>query len=123
MKIDRCYSSIDEYTSLEQVTEALVGAGLESSNLIAGIGFTKSNECPVSLSFNRLSLHHTGDHLNPYKHASTHDQDVFSFYPEVRLRFRDIALEGKLAGPTLFAPVIEQALTIVEQSGGHNHAY
>ncbi|KAF5798440.1 putative copine [Helianthus annuus] len=123
-----------------QVTEALARAGLESSNLILGIDFTKSNEWTGSRSFHRKSLHHTGDDLNPYEMvisiigktlaafdednlipcygfgdgmvlygsnfffiiiltyirvrknlfnfyliaASTHDQDVFSFYPEER---------------------------------------
>ncbi|KAJ0556626.1 putative copine [Helianthus annuus] len=91
------------------VTEALARAGLESSNLILGIDFTKSNEWTGSRSFHRKSLHHTGDDLNPYEmvisiigktlaafdednlipcygfgDASTHDQDVFSFYPEER---------------------------------------
>ncbi|GFP84991.1 E3 ubiquitin-protein ligase rglg2 [Phtheirospermum japonicum] len=44
-KLDRRYSKIaDNYNSLEEVTEALARAGLESSNLIVGIDFTKSNE-------------------------------------------------------------------------------
>lgn len=44
-KLDRRYSRIaDNYNSLEEVTEALARAGLESSNLIVGIDFTKSNE-------------------------------------------------------------------------------
>lgn len=44
-KFDRRYSTIaDSYNSLEQVSEALARAGLESSNLILGIDFTKSNE-------------------------------------------------------------------------------
>ncbi|GJW25712.1 hypothetical protein Tco_0039523 [Tanacetum coccineum] len=34
----------DNYSSLEQVTKALRESGLESSNLILGIDFTKSNE-------------------------------------------------------------------------------
>ncbi|KAI3501022.1 hypothetical protein L1887_36852 [Cichorium endivia] len=155
-KLDRRYSRIaDNYTSLEQVTEALARAGLESSNLIVGIDFTKSNEWTGSRSFNRKSLHHIGDGLNPYEQAitiigktlaafdednlipcygfgdaSTHDQDVFSFYPEERFcngfeevlsRYREIVPHLKLAGPTSFAPVIEQAMTIVEQSGGQYH--
>ncbi|KAI3667239.1 hypothetical protein L6452_42288 [Arctium lappa] len=44
-KFDRRYSTIaNSYNSLEQVNEALAHAGLESSNLILGIKFTKSNE-------------------------------------------------------------------------------
>ncbi|KAD7479561.1 hypothetical protein R6Q59_008474 [Mikania micrantha] len=155
-KFDRRYSTIaDSYTSLEQVTEALARAGLESSNLILGIDFTKSNEWTGSRSFHRKSLHHIGDGLNPYEmaisiigktlaafdednlipcygfgDASTHDQDVFSFYPEERCcngfeevlhRYREILPHLKLAGPTSFAPVIEKAMTIVEQSGGQYH--
>ncbi|KAM3691321.1 hypothetical protein ACJW31_08G006700 [Castanea mollissima] len=40
-RLDRRYSRIaDNFNSLEQVTEALARAGLESSNLIVGIDFT-----------------------------------------------------------------------------------
>ncbi|KAJ7974684.1 E3 ubiquitin-protein ligase RGLG2-like [Quillaja saponaria] len=155
-KLDRRYSRIaDNYHSLEQVTEALARAGLESSNLIVGIDFTKSNEWTGKSSFNRRSLHHIGDGLNPYEQAisiigktlaafdddnlipcfgfgdaSTHDQDVFSFYPndrfcngfeEVLSRYREIVPHLRLAGPTSFAPIIEMAMTIVEQSGGQYH--
>ncbi|XP_047313269.1 E3 ubiquitin-protein ligase RGLG2-like isoform X2 [Impatiens glandulifera] len=91
------------------VTQALARAGLESSNLIVGIDFTKSNEWTGARSFNRKSLHHIGDGLNPYEQAisiigrtlaafdednmipcfgfgdvTTHDQDVFSFHPDKR---------------------------------------
>ncbi|KAK9052382.1 hypothetical protein SSX86_029011 [Deinandra increscens subsp. villosa] len=155
-KFEKRYSRIgDTYTSLEQVTEALARAGLESSNLIVGIDFTKSNEWTGSRSFHRKSLHHIGDGFNPYEQAisivgktlaafdednlipcygfgdaSTHDQDVFSFYPEDRFcngfedvlsRYREIVPNLILSGPTSFAPVIEQAMTIVEQSGGQYH--
>ncbi|CAI9260776.1 unnamed protein product [Lactuca saligna] len=155
-KLDKRYSRIaDSYNSLEQVTQALSHAGLESSNLIVGIDFTKSNEWTGSRSYHRKSLHHIGDDLNPYEHAisiigktlaafdednlipcygfgdaTTHDQDVFSFYPEdgfcngfedVLSRYREIVPHLKLSGPTSFAPVIEQAMTIVEQSGGQYH--
>ncbi|XP_076903786.1 E3 ubiquitin-protein ligase RGLG5-like [Bidens hawaiensis] len=155
-KFDRRYSTIaDSYQSLEQVSEALARAGLESSNLILGIDFTKSNEWTGSKSFHRKSLHHLGDGQNPYEmaisiigktlatfdednlipcygfgDASTHDQDVFSFYPEERCcngfeevlsRYREILPHLKLAGPTSFAPVIEKAMTIVEETGGQYH--
>ncbi|KAG6753158.1 hypothetical protein POTOM_043202 [Populus tomentosa] len=155
-RLERKYSKIDDnYNSLEQVTEALARAGLESSNLIVGIDFTKSNEWTGARSFSRRSLHHIGDDQNPYEQAiyiigktlssfdednlipcfgfgdaSTHDQEVFSFYPDERFcngfeevlrRYRDLVPCLRLAGPTSFAPVIEMAMTIVEQSGGQYH--
>ncbi|XP_042036306.1 E3 ubiquitin-protein ligase RGLG2-like [Salvia splendens] len=155
-RLDKRYSRIaDNYHSLEEVTEALARAGLESSNLIIGIDFTKSNEWTGQKSYNRLSLHHIGDGLNPYEQAitivgktlaafdddnlipcygfgdaSTHDQDVFSFYPdgrncngfeEVLHRYRELVPNLKLAGPTSFAPIIEMAMTVVEQNQGQYH--
>lgn len=155
-RLERKYSRIaDNYRSLDEVTAALAQAGLESSNLIVGIDFTKSNEWTGAKSFNRRSLHHIGSDLNPYEQAisiigktlsafdednlipcfgfgdaSTHDQDVFSFYDdegncqgfeEVLSRYRELVPQLRLAGPTSFAPVIEMAMTIVEQSGGQYH--
>ncbi|KAI3407335.1 RING-type domain-containing protein [Psidium guajava] len=155
-RLDKRYSSIaDSYNSLDEVTEALARAGLESSNLIVGIDFTKSNEWTGAKSFNKRSLHDISNGLNPYEQAisiigrtlaafdddnlipcfgfgdaSTHDQDVFSFYPDERFchgfeevlhRYREIVPYLKLAGPTSFAPIIEMAMTIVEQSGGQYH--
>ncbi|XP_015071056.1 E3 ubiquitin-protein ligase RGLG2-like [Solanum pennellii] len=155
-RLERKFSKIDDdYNSLEQVTDALARAGLESSNLIVGIDFTKSNEWTGARSFHRKSLHHIGDGQNPYEQAisiigrtlskfdednlipcygfgdaSTHDQEVFSFYPdekfcngfeEVLGRYRELVPQLRLAGPTSFAPVIEMAITIVEQSGGQYH--
>ncbi|XP_054820136.1 E3 ubiquitin-protein ligase RGLG2 isoform X2 [Prosopis cineraria] len=155
-RLDRRYSRIaDDYRSLDEVTAALAHAGLESSNLIVGIDFTKSNEWTGKLSFNRKSLHNIGSGHNPYEQAisiigktlsafdednlipcfgfgdaSTHDQDVFSFYSEERYcngfeevltRYREIVPRLRLAGPTSFAPIIEMAMTIVEQSGGQYH--
>ncbi|KAF7801592.1 E3 ubiquitin-protein ligase RGLG2-like [Senna tora] len=155
-KLERRYSRIaDNYNSLEEVTEALARAGLESSNLIVGIDFTKSNDWTGKFSFNNRSLHHIGNGLNPYQQAisiigktlaafdednlipcfgfgdaSTHDQDVFSFYPDERFpngfeevvsRYREVVPHLRLAGPTSFAPIIEMAMTIVEQSGGQYH--
>lgn len=155
-RLDRKYSRIaDNYQSLDEVTAALSKAGLESSNLIVGIDFTKSNEWTGSKSFNRRSLHHIGNGQNPYEQAisiigqtlsafdednlipcfgfgdaSTHDQDVFSFYEDERIcngfeevlhRYREIVPNLRLAGPTSFAPIIEMAMTIVEQTGGQYH--
>ncbi|CAN6550822.1 unnamed protein product [Malus baccata var. baccata] len=154
--LHKSYSRIaDNYRSLDEVTTALAQAGLESSNLIVGIDFTKSNEWTGSRSFHRKSLHHIGNAQNPYEQAisiigktlsvfdednlipcfgfgdaSTHDQDVFSFYEddihcngfeEVLTRYREIVPHLRLAGPTSFAPIIEMAMTIVEESGGQYH--
>ncbi|WVZ92359.1 hypothetical protein U9M48_038432 [Paspalum notatum var. saurae] len=100
------YANIgDDYHTLEQVTDALAHAGLESSNLIVGVDFTKSNEWTGRVSFNNRSLHAMGSTPNPYEQAisiigrtlarfdednlipcfgfgdtTTHDQSVFSFY-------------------------------------------
>ncbi|KAK9675509.1 hypothetical protein RND81_11G011400 [Saponaria officinalis] len=154
--LDRKYARIaDDYRTLDEVTTALAEAGLESSNLIVGIDFTKSNEWTGARSFNRRCLHNLGNKPNPYEEAisiigqtlsafdddnlipcfgfgdaSTHDQDVFSFYDdkrycqgfeEVLSRYRELAPQLRLAGPTSFAPLIEMATTIVEQSGGQYH--
>ncbi|XP_047938652.1 E3 ubiquitin-protein ligase RGLG2-like [Salvia hispanica] len=155
-RLERKYSRIDDnYSNIDQVTDALARAGLESSNLIVGIDFTKSNEWTGARSFHRRSLHDIGDEQNPYEQAisiigrtlskfdednlipcfgfgdaSTHDQEVFSFFPngrfcegfeEVMSRYRELVPQLRLAGPTSFAPVIEMAITIVEQSGGQYH--
>eukprot|EP00262_Sarcandra_glabra_P006791 TRINITY_DN19350_c0_g1_i1.p1 TRINITY_DN19350_c0_g1~~TRINITY_DN19350_c0_g1_i1.p1 ORF type:complete len:392 (-),score=64.92 TRINITY_DN19350_c0_g1_i1:367-1542(-) len=97
----------DNFNSLDQVISALRDSGLESSNLILGIDFTKSNEWTGKYSFNRRSLHAIGDTPNPYEQAisiigrtlspfdednlipcfgfgdaSTHDQHVFSFFTD-----------------------------------------
>ncbi|XP_019443683.1 PREDICTED: E3 ubiquitin-protein ligase RGLG2-like isoform X1 [Lupinus angustifolius] len=94
-------------TTLEQVTTALRNEGLESSNLIFGIDFTKSNEWSGRVSFDKRSLHAIGDTPNPYEKAisiigktlapfdddnlipcfgfgdvTTHDQEVFSFHSD-----------------------------------------
>lgn len=155
-KSDKKFTKIgDDYNSLEQVTEALASAGLESSNLIVGIDFTKSNEWTGARSFQRRCLHDIGHEPNPYEQAisiigktlssfdednlipcfgfgdaSTHDQEVFSFnaedrfchgFEEVLSRYRELVPQLRLAGPTSFAPIIEMAITIVEQSEGQYH--
>ncbi|RZB94482.1 E3 ubiquitin-protein ligase RGLG3 isoform A, partial [Glycine soja] len=95
----------DNFSSLDQVVSALREAGLESSNLIIGIDFTKNNEWTGKHSFNHKSLYFIGNTPNLYEQAistigpSTHDQNVFSFYrderychgfEEVLARYREI---------------------------------
>ncbi|KAL7194542.1 hypothetical protein ACSBR1_034883 [Camellia fascicularis] len=137
-----------------EVTEALAHAGLESSNLIVVTRNMLILDWYLR-SFSRRSLHYIGNGLNPYEQAipiigktlaafdednlipcygfgdaSTHDQDVFSFYPddrfcngfeEVLSQYREIVPHLRLAGPTSFGPIIEMAMTIVEKSGGQYH--
>ncbi|XP_039120436.1 E3 ubiquitin-protein ligase RGLG3 [Dioscorea cayenensis subsp. rotundata] len=99
----------DNFNSLDEVISSLRESGLESSNLILGVDFTKSNEWSGRYSFRRKSLHAIGDVPNPYEQAisiigrtlspfdednlipcfgfgdaSTRDQYVFSFYPDQR---------------------------------------
>ncbi|XP_042484765.1 E3 ubiquitin-protein ligase RGLG2-like [Macadamia integrifolia] len=99
----------DNFSSLDEVISALRDAGLQSSNLILGIDFTKSNEWTGKYSFNRRSLHTIGSIPNPYEQAisvigrtlspfdednlipcfgfgdaSTHDKYVFSFFTDHR---------------------------------------
>ncbi|TYH34924.1 hypothetical protein ES332_D13G158600v1 [Gossypium tomentosum] len=145
----------DHFSTFDQVTQALREAGLESSNLILGIDFTKSNEWTGKVSFNNRSLHAIGDTPNPYEKAisiigktlapfdednlipcfgfgdaTTHDTEVFSFhndhsschgFEEVLACYRKIVPNLRLAGPTSYAPVIDVAVDIVENSGGQFH--
>ncbi|KAG5587257.1 hypothetical protein H5410_047691 [Solanum commersonii] len=145
----------DNFKSLDEVVTALREAGLESSNLILGIDFTKSNEWTGKSSFNRKSLHSVGRTANPYEQAisiigrtlspfdednlipcfgfgdaTTHDQHVFSFYPDHRpcngfeealTRYKEIVPYLKLSGPTSFAPIVNAAVDIVEANNGQYH--
>ncbi|KAE8671041.1 E3 ubiquitin-protein ligase RGLG2 [Hibiscus syriacus] len=145
----------DNFSTFPQVTAALRESGLESSNLIIGIDFTKSNEWTGQVSFNRRSLHALGDTPNPYEKAisiigktlapfdddnlipclgfgdaTTHDSQVFSFhtdhsschgFEEVLDCYKKIVPNLRLSGPTSYAPVIDSAIDIVENSGGQFH--
>ncbi|XP_077212762.1 copine (Calcium-dependent phospholipid-binding protein) family [Tasmannia lanceolata] len=153
--IQQSMSIADNFSSLDEVISSLRDSGLESSNLILGIDFTKSNEWTGKYSFNRKSLHAIGGTPNPYEQAisiigrtlspfdednlipcfgfgdaSTHDQYVFSFFPdqqscngfeEALARYREIVPHLKLSGPTSFAPIINASIDIVEKSNGQYH--
>eukprot|EP00877_Chromochloris_zofingiensis_P001497 jgi/Chrzof1/11348/Cz05g33090.t1 len=96
----------DQFQSLEQVQDALRRQGLESSNLIVAVDFTKSNEWTGKHSFGGRSLHAATEQPNPYEEAisiigrtlasfdddqlipcygfgdvTTQDKSVFSFMP------------------------------------------
>ena len=58
----------DDYTTLEEVNQAVKDVGLVRSQLIFGIDYTISNLETGKLSFNGLSLHHIQEGLlNPYQ--------------------------------------------------------
>ncbi|KXZ45622.1 hypothetical protein GPECTOR_52g24 [Gonium pectorale] len=59
----------DRFTTVDQVQEALRKGGLESSNLIVAVDFTKSNEWTGKRSFGGKSLHAIGDVPSPYEEA------------------------------------------------------
>ncbi|TVU34425.1 hypothetical protein EJB05_16257, partial [Eragrostis curvula] len=142
-------------TTERQVIEALANDGFESSSLIVGIDFTRSNEWTGEYSFAGRSLHATGDTANPYEEtisiiggtlsafddnnmihcfgfgdASTQDKEVFCFNPDqmpcngfeqALQRYRNLVPHLQFGGPTSFVPLIEMAMTIVDQSGGRPH--
>ncbi|RXH98624.1 hypothetical protein DVH24_010949 [Malus domestica] len=107
----------DNFTSIEQVTDALRREGLESSNLIVGIDFTKSNEWTGKTSFKNRSLHAIGDEPNPYEKAISIVGKTLAPFDEDNL----IPCFGFGDGPTSYGPVIEAAMDIVEKSGGQYH--
>ncbi|KAJ3672083.1 hypothetical protein LUZ60_006804 [Juncus effusus] len=102
----------DNFTSVDQVINALRESGLESSNLILAMDFTKSNEWTGRRCFNRKSLHfisNSSSQKNPYEQAisiigrtlspfdednlipcfgfgdsTTHDHSVFGFFEDLR---------------------------------------
>jgi len=59
----------DRFSSISQVQQAVRAAGLESSNLILGVDFTKSNSWTGQRSFGGRCLHDTSDTPtpNPYQ--------------------------------------------------------
>ncbi|KAL9857577.1 putative copine [Arabidopsis thaliana] len=69
-------------------------------------------------SFNRQSLHYIGTSPNPYQQAISIIGKTLYAFDEDNL----IPCYGFGDGPTSFAPIIERAMTIVEESGGQYHS-
>ncbi|AQK98081.1 Copine (Calcium-dependent phospholipid-binding protein) family [Zea mays] len=107
----------DNYSSVDEVTTALREAGLESSNLILGIDFTKSNEWSGRHSFRRKSLHAINGTPNPYEQAISIIGRTLSPFDDDNL----IPCFGFGDGPTSFAPLIYAAISVVENSNWQYH--
>lgn len=141
----------DKYTTLEQVQAGLRKAGLESSNLIIGVDFTKSNQWTGKDTFGGQCLHSlTAGGMNPYQRVidvmartlepfdddklipaygfgdvTTTDKSVFPFFQderpcngvaEVLARYSELVPHVQMSGPTSFAPLINKAIEIVQQT-------
>ena len=102
----RFFAIKDQYSSLDEVSAALRAAGLESSNLIVAIDFTKSNTWTGRDTYGGRSLHDTSfdnpyqlairtigtvmapyddDNLIPvfgFGDSTTTDKSVFPFFPD-----------------------------------------
>jgi len=144
----------DKYKTYSEVQEALRTAGLEASNLIIGIDYTRSNEYTGKQTFHGKSLHHIDTKfMNPYQHVitiigrtlevfdddklipcfgfgdvTTSDKKVFPFIAnrschglqEVLEKYNEITPVTVMSGPTSFAPIIRQAISIVQQEKSYH---
>jgi len=147
----------DKYKTYAEVQDALRAAGLESSNLIIGVDYTKSNEYTGKRTFQGKSLHFLDplnpSNLNPYQRVITalghtleafdddkcipaygfgdivtSDKRVFPFIPnrpcnrfiEVLEKYDEITPVIVLSGPTSFAPLIREAIRIVDEQKSYH---
>lgn len=74
---------VDSFETYEQVQQGLQQAGLESSQLIIGVDFTKSNEWTGKYSFQSKCLHTITDQMmNPYEEAMTYIAKTLSKFDD-----------------------------------------
>jgi len=145
---------VDKYHTYTEVQEALRKAGLEASNLIIGVDYTRSNEYTGRQTFHGKCLHHLDPNfMNPYQHVisiigktlevfdddkmipcygfgdvTTADKKVFPFVQnrschglkEVMDRYNEITPVTIMSGPTSFAPIIKEAISIVKQEKSYH---
>jgi hypothetical protein len=155
VKTTRFSKIVNNLHTLEDVQQALRGAGLESSNLLIGIDFTKSNTWNGKRTFGNLNLHHIEPgKVNPYQEVisiigetlsafdddnlipvygfgdiTTKDKAIFSFFEggkvaqgfkEVLTRYSEITPNILLSGPTSFAPLIKEAIKVVQNTKSYH---
>eukprot|EP01024_Parvocaulis_polyphysoides_P074898 TRINITY_DN9664_c0_g1_i5.p1 TRINITY_DN9664_c0_g1~~TRINITY_DN9664_c0_g1_i5.p1 ORF type:complete len:195 (+),score=14.37 TRINITY_DN9664_c0_g1_i5:88-585(+) len=140
------YAIRDNYESIEEVTDALRKQGVESSNLIVGVDFTKSNEWSGKHSFYGRSLHSFDSTvLNPYEEVisvigktlaafdddsliptygfgdvSTRDKHVFSFYPNDQPIYgldNVVTRYRQIAPHARYNDAFNEFITLVERPG------
>lgn len=150
------YRIEDRFKSLEEVSDGLREAGLESSQLIIAIDYTKSNQWSGKKTYGGRPLHFLDpDNLekNPYMQVievvgrvmapfdednlipvfgfgdtTTTDRSVFPFFPdrpargfqEVLARYKELTPRVVMSGPTNFAPAIEAAVQIVQETKAYH---
>eukprot|EP01125_Pyxidicula_operculata_P016924 TRINITY_DN5876_c0_g1_i3.p1 TRINITY_DN5876_c0_g1~~TRINITY_DN5876_c0_g1_i3.p1 ORF type:complete len:271 (-),score=46.86 TRINITY_DN5876_c0_g1_i3:808-1620(-) len=150
----RFHKIADKFQTLEEVQNGLRESGLESSNLILGVDYTKSNTWNGKRTFGGKCLHNLDTNLmNPYQEviyiigrtlavfdddnlipaygfgdATTQDKAVFPFVPdrpcngfdEVLERYNFITPHINYSGPTSFAPLIREAIKIVQKNKSYH---
>ncbi|CAN6167189.1 unnamed protein product, partial [Urochloa humidicola] len=122
-----CFPHVDTMFYYLQGEHSFSGCSLHA------IGHTPNPyEETISIVGQTLSAFDKNDfvHCFGFGDEATRDKDVFCFYPDERPcngfkeaveRYKDLLPHLNLAGPTSFAPLIEMAMTIVDQSGGQHH--
>ncbi|KAL3891755.1 hypothetical protein ACJMK2_004004 [Sinanodonta woodiana] len=141
---NKFYVIRDNFTTLHDVSEAMIKAGVHDSELIFGIDYTSSNTKLGTSTCKGLSLHDTsGPDLNPYQQvicilgetfeALDNDGRIPAFclgdtlfplkpegscsgFNEVLDIYNRVTKEKKLSGTLNFVPVIEEAVKIVKET-------
>lgn len=141
---------LDRFHTYADVQRAIREAGLESSNLILAVDFTKSNTWTGQRTYGGRCLHSLDSFPNPYQRAiqvvgttlAPFDDDniipLWAFgdtttgdsgvkvlgecngFHEALTRYGQAASELQLSGPTSFAPVIRRALDVVRETRGYH---
>ncbi|OQR81174.1 hypothetical protein ACHHYP_16713 [Achlya hypogyna] len=107
----------DEFETYSALQDALRRSGLESSNLIIAIDYTKSNEWSGVRSFNGKCLHHidpTGFEANPYQSVIQIIGRTLEVFDDDRLipvyGFGDIKTRGDMCFPLLPQRPIDEGI-------------
>lgn len=82
----RGFINPDKYTTIKDVQDALRREGIEESNIVFGIDYTKSNETSGKYTFNGDSLHSIRQgRLNPYQQVIKYIGETMEAFDEDHL--------------------------------------